>query len=82
MWLNLNKFTDTLAFLKKNYASNTYNRYLVGMDSKDHEFLTVSVNPPTLSESTYLNFNFTRDGGETFRVENNHILYGTYFFLG
>ena len=52
------------------------------MDSKEHEFLSVSVNPPYSIGKTYFHLNYSRDGGKTFKEETNHVLYGTYFFLG
>ena len=80
--MNLDKFRDSNNFLQKNNVKNTYNRYWVGMDEKKNEFLSVKVNSPYTNTLTIFNLNYSRDGGNTFAMESNQILYGTYFFLG
>ena len=52
------------------------------MDEKKNEFLSVKVNSPYTNTLTIFNLNYSRDGGNTFAMESNQILYGTYFFLG
>ena len=80
--MNLDKFRDSNNFLQKNNVKNTYNRYWVGMDEKKNEFLSVKVNSPYTNTLTIFNLNYSRDFGNTFAMESNQILYGTYFFLG
>ena len=80
--MKLEALRDNNNFLKKNLVENTYNRYLVGLDSKDHEFISVFVNPPAIIDKNIFNLNYSRDGGETFNEESNQLIYGSYFFLG
>jgi hypothetical protein len=80
-YLHLEKLRDSNNFLKKNLVEKTYNRYMVGLDHTEGEFLSLVVNPPFLTEKTIMNMNYSRDGGYTFDLETNQILYGTYFFL-
>ena len=51
------------------------------MDIKNHEFLSMIVNPPYNTGKTVFNKNYSRDGGDSVHMESNHALYGTYFFL-
>ena len=39
--LDLNKYLDTNNFLKKNKVEYTYNRYLIGLDEKEVEYLSI-----------------------------------------
>ena len=51
------------------------------MDEKSHEFIKVKVNAPYAIGKTILNQNYSRDGGDSFHMEENQILFGTYYFL-
>jgi len=66
----------------KNKVEWTYNRYLIGFDEKEVEFISKKVNPPLLAKSFTDKGQFSRDGGKSFKEEENLVLLGTYYFLG
>jgi hypothetical protein len=58
---------DCNIFLQKNKVEYTYNRYLIGFDTKEVEYLTVDVKTPLLSDPWLDIGNYSRDGGNSFK---------------
>ena len=79
--LTVDTYRDNNNFIKINKATTTESRNPLNSKPKDYYFVNSIINPVWISSTMKPPQNISDDGGKTFKVDSEELIFASYFFL-